>query len=187
MVRVSLEVAIGFVVQLAMCHQFLHGGEGLGAAQGGTAEELAWRGTDEGHRSGDRWPRLAWRLCLPPTPTASPPPDLALPSRDCVGGQWVRRCCARSRTLGKLRQHPGLEQGICFPEGCTEVEGVSLTLPPSTLSGVLPQRGWNDATGFLSRPLLSASPTRLSYRRAGAELAWLITVATAWRALGTQW
>lgn len=46
--RVSLEVAIGLVVQLAMCHQLLHTGEGLGAAQGRAAEELAWRGRDEG-------------------------------------------------------------------------------------------------------------------------------------------
>lgn len=81
--------------------------------------------------------------CLPPQ-TASAPPTLALPSRDCVGGQWVRRCCARSRTLGKLRQQPGLEQGICFPAGCTE-RGVSPTLPPSTLSRVLPQRGIYEA------------------------------------------
>lgn len=58
---------------------------------------------------------------LPPTLTCLPPPTLALPSRDCVGGQWVRRCCAKSRTLGKLRQQPGLEQGICFPVGCTQL------------------------------------------------------------------
>ena len=45
--QVSLEVAVGFVVQLAVGHQFLHVGEGLGAAQGGTAEELAWRRRDE--------------------------------------------------------------------------------------------------------------------------------------------
>lgn len=44
MVRVSLEIAIGFVVQLAVCHQFLHAGEGLGAAQGGTAKQLAFQG-----------------------------------------------------------------------------------------------------------------------------------------------
>lgn len=31
--QVSLEVAVGFVVQLAVGHQFLHVGEGLGAAQ----------------------------------------------------------------------------------------------------------------------------------------------------------
>lgn len=42
--QVSLEVAVGFVVQLAVGHQFLHVGEGLGAAQGGTAEELAFQG-----------------------------------------------------------------------------------------------------------------------------------------------
>lgn len=46
--RVSLEVAIGFVVQLAVCHQLLHAGESLSAAQGRTAEELAWQGRDEG-------------------------------------------------------------------------------------------------------------------------------------------
>lgn len=51
MVRVSLEIAIGFVVQLAVCHQFLHAGEGLGAAQGGTAKQLAWQGRDGGQRS----------------------------------------------------------------------------------------------------------------------------------------
>lgn len=44
MVRVSLEVAIGFVVKLAVCHQFLHAGEGLRAAHGGTAEEFAFQG-----------------------------------------------------------------------------------------------------------------------------------------------
>lgn len=51
MVRVSLEIAIGFVVQLAVCHQFLHAGEGLGAAQGGTAKQLAWQGRVGGQRS----------------------------------------------------------------------------------------------------------------------------------------
>ena len=61
---VSLEVAIGFVVQLAVCHQFLHVGESLGAAQGGTAEELAWQGRDEGQRSGEGWP--VGSACLPP-------------------------------------------------------------------------------------------------------------------------
>lgn len=69
---VSLEVAIGFVVQLAVCHEFLHAGEGLGAAQGRTAEELAWQDRDKGQRSGDGWPRLAWRHCLPPTPNCLP-------------------------------------------------------------------------------------------------------------------
>lgn len=59
MIRVSLEVAIGFVVQLAVFHQFLHAGKGLGAVQGGTAEELAWQGRDGGQRSGVRWPRVS--------------------------------------------------------------------------------------------------------------------------------
>lgn len=59
MVRVSLEVAIGFVVQLAVRHQFLHAGEGLGAVQGGTAEELAWQGRGGGQRSGVGWPRVS--------------------------------------------------------------------------------------------------------------------------------
>lgn len=44
MVRVSLEVATGFVVQPAVGHQFLHAGESLRAAQGRTAEQLAWQG-----------------------------------------------------------------------------------------------------------------------------------------------
>lgn len=34
--------------------------------------------------------------------------------------------------------------------------------------------------------LYSVSSTRLSCQRAGAELAWLITVATAWHTLGVQ-
>lgn len=68
---------------------------------------------------------------------ASPPPTLALPSRDCVGGQWVRRCCARSRTLGKLRQQPGLEQGICFPAGCTE-QGSPVPSPRALSRALLP-------------------------------------------------
>lgn len=58
MVRVSLEVAIGFVVQLAVCHQLLHAGEGLGAVQGGAAEELAWQGRGGG-QSGVGWPRVS--------------------------------------------------------------------------------------------------------------------------------
>lgn len=79
---------------------------------------------------------------LPSTPTASPPPALALPSRDCVGGQWVRRCCARSRTLGKLRQHPGLEQGICFPGCWRRLGGLRSSLVPETvLVGPRPDPG----------------------------------------------
>lgn len=67
--QVSLEVAVGFVVQLAVGHQFLHVGEGLGAAQGRTAEELAWWRRDEQQRSGVGWPGLARRLRPPPSLT----------------------------------------------------------------------------------------------------------------------
>lgn len=58
-VRVSLEVAIGFVVQLAVGHQLLHAGEGLGAVQGRAAEELAWQGRGGGQRSAVGWPRVS--------------------------------------------------------------------------------------------------------------------------------
>lgn len=54
--------------------------------------------------------------CLPASPGPGPGPgSQPLPSKDCVGGQWVRRCWASSRTLGKLRQQLGLEQVMCFP------------------------------------------------------------------------
>lgn len=57
----------------------------------------------------------------------------SLPSSDCVGGQWVRRCCARSRTLGKLREQPGLEQGICFPGGGRRLGNRRSSLVPTPL------------------------------------------------------
>lgn len=154
MVWVSLEVAIGFVVKLAVCHQFLHAGEGLRAAQGGTAEEFAWQGRVGGQRSGVGWPRSSWRLCLPPTLICHPHPTLALPSRDCVGGQWVRRCCARSRMLGKLRQQPGLEQGICFPVGCTQPGHLSLPHPRCPGLSTRKAYTWLELPyGFLPGPL----------------------------------
>lgn len=69
----------------------------------------------------------------------------SLPSRDCVGGQWVRRCCARSRMLGKLRQQPGLEQGICFPGSGRRLGGRRSSLVPETVlvrPKLGPGQGW---------------------------------------------
>lgn len=114
-----------------------------------------------------------------------PPPTLTLPSRDCVGGQWVRRCCAKSRTLGKLRQQPRLEQGICFPVGCTQQGHPSLPLPPM-LFRVLPREAYTRQElpyGFLLGSLPSTASIGLSCQRAEAELTWLITAATAWHTL----
>jgi hypothetical protein len=39
----TLEVAVGFVMQFAVGHQLLHAGKDLGAAQGRAAEELSFQ------------------------------------------------------------------------------------------------------------------------------------------------
>lgn len=43
MVRLSLEVAVGLVMQLAVGYQLLHAGETLSAAQRGASEEFAFQ------------------------------------------------------------------------------------------------------------------------------------------------
>lgn len=173
-VRVSLEVAVGFVVQLAMCHQFLHAGEGLGAAEGGTAEELAWQGRNEGQRSGEGWPRLAWRLCLPPTPNCLPTTYSGPTFQGLCGWAVGTQMLCQVANTGETETAARAGAGYLLPCRMHRKGGVTHSSPVHAVPSSAPERhirGWNYPTGFLPGPLPSASPTRLSCQRAGAGLA----------------
>lgn len=131
---------------------------------------------------GQDWPRgsAASHPNLPPHHL-----PLALPSRDCVGGQWSRMC-ARSRTLGKLRQQPGLEHGICFTEGHWETGEV--TIPSSsTPSRRCLRRGiYGAATTLQLLTMVSywGLYLCLPHQEVAAEFPWLLVGATDYHAMG---
>lgn len=152
MVWVSLEVAIGFVVKLAVCHQFLHAGEGLRAAQGGTAEEFAWQGRVGGQRSGVAKVILGALPASHPNlpPTTYPGPTFQGLCGWAVGTQMLGQVANAGETEAAARAGAG------YLLSCRMHTARSLVPSPPMLSRALPQKGIYVAGityGFLPGPL----------------------------------
>lgn len=182
LLRVSLEVAVGFVVQLAMCHQFLHAGEGLGAAEGGTAEELAWQGRNEGQRSGEGWPRLAWRLCLLPTPNCLPTTYSGLTFQGLCGWAVGTQMLCQVANTGETETAARAGAGYLLPCRTHRKGGCHPLFPRPSCPEFCPRETYKRLElpyWFLTRAFTICFPHQTELPEGRGWVGWLVTVATA--------